>query len=79
MTQVASSSAAHFSGSGAQEFNFTRPFTSLLLTTSSSTTISFNNGVNFIGLADGTIQLNNLRTDHLKFGAGTYAGVGFSF
>lgn len=76
---VPSASHMHFSGSGAETVQFGRPITHLYLTTSASTSVSFNGGDGYMSLADGqTHVLLNVNVKTLVFDAGTWNGVGIS-
>lgn len=70
---------AHFSGTGAEEINFSRSLTQLYIHTASGTTISFDGGVNYMTLAnDTTHKFPYPHTKQILLGAGTWSGVGIS-
>ena len=68
----------HFSSDGYGVVTFERAVTNLYLTTSSSTTISFDGGNNYMLLADTTHVFPHPHTKKIIFGIGTWAGVGIA-
>lgn len=80
MTQnITGTGHMHFSGSGADTIKFGRGVVHLYLNVSSSTTISFDGGNNFMSLSDGNHNLLFVNVKRVDFGAGTWEGVGISY
>ena len=82
---IEGSAHMHFSSTGVGSVQFGRTVTqlprsisNLIVTVSGGTTISFDGGVNFLPLTDGTHQFLYLHSAKLHFGNGTWAGVGIS-
>lgn len=68
----------HFSSTGAGTVTFNRLVTHLYVTTSSSATISFDGGSNFMALSDGTHVFPYPNVKAIQFGAGTWSGCAIS-
>jgi hypothetical protein len=66
----------HFNGTGEETIIFSRSVNTIILTTASAVTISFDDGENFMDVANGTHQFDHLHVKTLKFGNGTWSGVG---
>jgi len=66
----------HFSGSGKDDITFGRPIQNIIISTAGDVSLSFDGGVNFMPICDGTHQFEHVHVKQLHFEGGSWSGIG---